>query len=401
MIVVTGSEMLEGAYADGHTLFLTRTLRPLGCQCVGSLTVHDHPDGLKQALAFATQHAPVVLVTGGLGPTPNDITRETLAEYTGLELREHPEVLAELERRLKTPRDQLRPNLRRQTQVPVRGTYLKNANGTAVGLVFDRGESFIVALPGPPRELQPMVRDELVPFLQRRFGVRPWGRTLTLRFVGAGQSLIDQTLHDRVTLPPDLTVSSAFEGSRVDFTFALPGNSPADEARLRDLARQVRQHLGDYLYSDDGSSLEDQVGRGLQARGATLALAEVGSGGRLAEALSAVAGAERWLAGAYAAPTEARLAGLLALPVTTPVDPTGAQRAAALANRVAELTQAAWVIAVGEVRAPHGAAPQIWVAVRSPDSQTRTQSLAARESGPAARAQLVTQVLDQLRRQLK
>ncbi|MCU0293148.1 MAG: molybdopterin-binding protein, partial [Thermoanaerobaculaceae bacterium] len=111
VIVVTGGELLEGIYADGHTHFLTRTLRPLGGRCVASLTVDDHRDDILKALAFATNHAPVILVTGGLGPTPNDITRETLAEFTGIPLRESDEALAELERRFRTSRDQLRANL--------------------------------------------------------------------------------------------------------------------------------------------------------------------------------------------------------------------------------------------------------------------------------------------------
>jgi nicotinamide-nucleotide amidase len=146
-IVVTGGELLEGVYPDAHTPFLTRTLRPLGCQCVGSITVDDNRDAIQQAMRYATNHAPLVIVTGGLGPTPNDITRQTLSEFTGIPLREHPDALAELERRFNQPRDQLRPNLRRQTQIPTRGGYLKNPNGTAVGLIFDGPPSVIVALP--------------------------------------------------------------------------------------------------------------------------------------------------------------------------------------------------------------------------------------------------------------
>ena len=158
----------------------------MGCRCVGSISIDDDPGQIKRALHFATNQAPLVIITGGLGPTPNDITRETLSEFTGIPLHEHPDALAEMERRFRQSRDQLRPNLRRQTLVPVRGGYLKNPDGTAVGLVFEGSseKSVMVALPGPPRELQPMVKNELVPFLQRRFGVRSFGSSMTLRFVG-------------------------------------------------------------------------------------------------------------------------------------------------------------------------------------------------------------------------
>ncbi|MGB2956957.1 MAG: molybdopterin-binding protein, partial [Anaerolineales bacterium] len=93
VIVVTGGELLSGIYPDGHTYFITQTLRPLGLQCVGSVSVDDKQDDLKHALRYAADKAPLIIVTGGLGPTPNDITRETLADFTSIPLREHPEVL--------------------------------------------------------------------------------------------------------------------------------------------------------------------------------------------------------------------------------------------------------------------------------------------------------------------
>ena len=172
MIVVTGGELLSGAYADGHTYFLTRTLRPLGLQCVGSMSVDDKLPDIEEALRFAAGKAALVIVTGGLGPTDNDVTRQALSGFTGIALQEHPEVLKEMARRFRVSSEELRANLRRQTQVPVGGAYLKNSNGTAVGLVFESPRAVIVALPGPPRELQAMVRDELVPYLSRRFGTR-------------------------------------------------------------------------------------------------------------------------------------------------------------------------------------------------------------------------------------
>ncbi|MBI4324486.1 MAG: CinA family protein [Chloroflexi bacterium] len=403
MIVVTGGELLEGVYPDAHTPYLTRTLRPLGCRCVGSLTVDDNREDMRQALRFATNKAPLVIVTGGLGPTPNDITRETLAEFTGIALHEHPDALADMERRFNQSRDQLRPNLRRQTLVPTRGGYLKNPAGTAVGLVFEAGGPVIVALPGPPRELQAMVREELVPYLRRRFDVRNFGCSLTLRFVGAGQSLIDQTIKEHVSIAPDVTITSLFESSRVDFTFSLPGNTPADRARLQQLERAVREHLGDYIYADDGASLEEVIVRQLQARGGPLALAEVASGGHLSAALSGVEGASRLLAGAYAAPTKEALARLLQLPLDLPEQSkkSGADKVKTLAAAAAKLTQSQWVIAVGPVESDEKGAKHIWVAFKMPEDRWETERWAVRDSGEIHPSTLTTQILDRLRRQLK
>ena len=157
------------------------------------------------------------------------MTCQSLSDFTGIPLEEQQDVIAGMERRFNTTRDQLRANLRRQAQVPVRGTYLQTARRAPLWDLCSKlaGKSWS-ALPGPPRELQPMVRDALVPYLNKRFGTRLPGCSLTIRFVGLGQSQIDQTLDERVPLPPGTAVSSQFEGGRVDFGFLLPGDTPAE-----------------------------------------------------------------------------------------------------------------------------------------------------------------------------
>ncbi len=397
VIVVTGGELLEGVYPDGHTHYITRTLRPLGCRCVGSMTVDDHREEIQRALRIATNQAPLIIVTGGLGPTPNDITRETLADFTGIKLQEHPDVLADMERRFKQSRDQLRPNLRRQTQVPVRGGYLKNAAGTAVGLIFEDGGPVIVALPGPPKELQPMVRNELVPYLQRHFGVRTFGCSLTLRFVGVGQSQIDQAIKDHIAIAPDVTITSLFEGSRVDFTFSLPGHTADDCARLQRLESSIREHLGDSIYANDGSSLEEVVVRQLLACCETLVLAEVGSGGHLAAALDDVAGSDRLVAGAFVAPTTETLARLLQMPAGE-LGKGGPATAQALAAAAVRLARCKSALAVGPVESDQQSAKHVWVAFKSPDDRWQTQRMMIQDSSEISRSRLTTQVVDWVRR---
>jgi nicotinamide-nucleotide amidase len=402
MIVVTGGELLSGAYADGHTLFLTRTLHLLGLHCVGSMCVDDRPADLKEALRFATGKAPLVIVTGGLGPTDNDVTRQTLADFTGIALEEQPDVLRQMAARFGVAPDALRANLRRQTQVPTRGTYLKNTQGTAVGLVFETPKVVIVALPGPPRELQAMVRNELVPYLSRRFGTRRPGCSLTLRFVGLGQSQIDQTLKEHVPLPPDVILFSQFEGGRVDFTFSRPGDTPQDRARLEELKKGILKYLGDSVYGEGETSLEQHVVRLLEARKEKLALVEAGSGGSLAAGLSAAEGAQRVLTGAYVAPSDDALRRLLRVsdekwaPATS-----GGQRAKLLATAAAELTGSQWVIAVGEPQPDAKGVRQIEVVFRLPDGRLEAQRTRFGGSSPSARFSLTTHLLDQLRRRLK
>lgn len=401
-IVVTGGELLEGAYPDGHTHFLTRTLRPLGLRCLGSLVADDRRPDLIEALRFATNRASLVLVTGGLGPTPNDITRETLSECTAIPLREEETVLAAMERRFGQPREQLRANLRKQCLVPSRGAHLKNASGTAVGLVFTSDGATVVALPGPPRELQPMVRDELVPWLRARFGLHRLGASVTLRFVGVGQSQVAQTLQERVRLPEDIVVTSLFEGSRVDFTFTSPRDTAEDRAILRRIAGELRAQLDEFCYGEDGTTLEQIVLRGLRARGVRLALAEAASGGALSASLCTESEAAPVLAGSFAAPNAAALAAILSVPTERWPAPSSAEdQARVLAEAAARHAKAEWGIAVGERRPLASGSAEVWIAVHQHDGRPATYRLTTRSDGGFDPATIVTPVLDRVRRLLE
>ncbi len=399
-LVVTGGELLEGAYPDGHTHFLTRTLRLIGLRCVGSLTVDDRADDIQNALRFATNHARLVLVTGGLGPTPNDITRETLSEFTGVPLREDEAVLQGMERRFGQTRDQLRANLRKQCLVPAAGGHLRNGSGTAVGLIFQPPGYVVVALPGPPRELQPMVRDELVPWLQQHCGAHVLGSSITLRFVGVGQSQITQTLQERVTVPEDIVVTSLFEGSRVDFTFTSIRNGPDEAQRLKGLGAALREPLAEYFYADDGSTLEEIVLRELQRRGLHLALAEVTGGGALGASLGGAPEATRVLSGSFAAPTGERLARLVEVPASRwQAASTPEEQSKALVEAAAARVQAEWAVALGEGR-PAGDTLEAWLAIKAGD-RCFTQRLSLRAARPLETAGYVTSALDRLRRILR
>lgn len=398
-IVVTGGELLEGVYPDGHTPFLTRTLRHVGGQCIGSLTVDDNREDIQRALRFATNGVELVLVTGGLGPTPNDITRETLAEFTGIPLREDASLIADMEKRFSQSREQLRANLRRQTLIPARGRYLKNLNGTAAGLVFETGTGLIVALPGPPRELQPMVRDELIPFLRQRFELRDFGTSLTLRFVGAGQSLIDQTIKDHVQVAPEVVITSLFEGSRVDFTFSLPGQTAENMAKLKRLESSIREHLEQYVYADDGASLEEVVLRAMRAKGGRLVLAEIGSGGAVSAALNAARESALVLSRAYVAPEERAMAEFLQVRLNGTKGPP---------ESIQELTAAAvakvnceWGAGIGPVQLEADGTRFVWAVFHLPGGRWERQRFALRDAGEISRTTLTTQVLDFLRKQMK
>ncbi|MDI6449358.1 molybdopterin-binding protein [Anaerobaca lacustris] len=398
MIVVTGGELLAGAYADGHTHFLTRTLYPLGLHCVGSMCVDDTRADIQAALRFATDRAALVIVTGGLGPTDNDVTREAISEFTGTPLREHPELLEAMARRFRVPPDQLRTNLRRQIRTPVSGSYLPNPAGTAVGLVFESDQGAIVALPGPPGELQAIVHSELVPYLARRFGTRLPGRSLMLRFVGLGQSEIDHRIKERMTLDADIIVGSQFEGGRVDFTFTLPDDTPREKQRLDDLKQKIVGIFGESIYAADETSLERHVVNLLRARGATMAMAEIGSGGMVAAALTGADGTGEVVLGAYVAPTMERLHHLLDVhDANWAENASGGEAVPQLATAAARAAESGWAVAVGPLRDDG----TVEVAFRRPSGAVESERIALRRYPDGHRdTRFVTTLLDRLRRKL-
>jgi nicotinamide-nucleotide amidase len=246
-----------------------------------------------------------------------------------------------------------------------------------------------------------MVQNELVPYLRRKFKVRPVGASLTLRFVGVGQSQIDQTIREHVPIPPEVLVSSLFEGARVDFIFALPGNSTEDQAKLRQIETKLREHLGDYFYADDGASLEEWVVKQLTARGGPLVVVESGSGGQLAASLARVQDATGLLSGAFSAPTEEGLRRMLGIPEARwkELSP-GSGRLKALAQAGLKATGSHEVIVVGQPGPVGEGARSVEVLFGLPGDRWVSLRLPFPGVSESAQASLATQIWDRLRRQL-
>lgn len=397
VVVVTGRELLEGAFADAHTQFLARTLLPLGGRCVGSVTVTDDEQEIRRALDYASRRSRIVIVTGGLGPTGDDITRQTLARYTGILLQESSPVIDEYRRRYG---DRVfRPSLRRQAQVPVRGAYLKNRVGSAVGLVFDDGERVIVALPGPPRELRPMVRDELIPFLARRFGIQSSVESVTLRFVGIGESSIQSVIDEHIELPAGVRVASSFEAGRVDLTFYGHSGLSGIRERLRALRERMLEQLGKHVYAIDGSTLEETILQLLADREAKLAVAEVATGGGLSSRLTGAPSASPVLFGSYVAATNAGLKALLESDGsgTQGETPEGNEVVLDLARKVAGARQDRWVLLVS---GPEGGDANLVTLCAGSRAQGFQVEPVGFRPGRSGRERLITRALDFLRKKL-
>ena len=307
-ILAIGTELLTPFRADTNSLYLTARLNELGLDVIGKSVVPDDRPALESALRRALQRASVVVTTGGLGPTEDDLTRNALAAVAGVPFAEDGTVLAAIEERFARRGLRMPAINRRQAQVPRGALVLSNPNGTAPGLWMEIESSIVIALPGPPRELRPMFENDVLPKLKERSGGVVLRRRV-IKVAGRGESHVEEVAQPvygpwRDAEPAILTTILATPG-QVELHLSAQGDDVGDEDRLEralDAAVSALQSaLGPVVFSVDGASLEDVVGALLLDRKLTIAAAESCTGGLLLGALTRVSGSSGWVAGGVVA----------------------------------------------------------------------------------------------------
>ncbi|MCE9610292.1 MAG: competence/damage-inducible protein A [Chthoniobacter sp.] len=289
-LINTGTELLLGHVLNTHLRFLAEALFPLGLHIARQVTVPDGPV-IRDALADAATRAEIVLITGGLGPTTDDITRESVADWLGLTLRHDAEIMRAIEERFARRAIAMSPRNARQAQRPPEATVLWNHHGTAPGLYFppmERGgpapSPHLFLLPGPPRELQPMFTDSVRPILEKVLPPRPDSTMRSYRTAGLGESAVEE-LVGAPLLALGLEVGYCARPGEVDLRLIGP------DAALARAEAVVVEKLGPHIVSRDSRELENIVVDLLTERGETLAVAESCTGGLLAHRVTNVPGA--------------------------------------------------------------------------------------------------------------
>ncbi len=297
--------MLTPFRVDTNSLFLTSRLNDLGIDVVSKSVVSDRPAALEAALRLALDRVDIVVTSGGLGPTDDDLTREAIMAAAGVTADEDPAVVEAIARRFAS-RGMPMPEInRRQAQVPHGATVLDNPNGTAPGLWLPVGERVIVALPGPPRELKPMWDTHVAARVAALAGPGRLRRRV-LKTVGKGESQVDEIaapIYGRWTsLEPPITTSILASPGQVELHLSVQGTDEAALDRVLDAAvDELRQALGMPVFSVDGRELEEVVGALLEAREATVAVAESCTGGLILGRLTSVPGSSAWVTGGVVA----------------------------------------------------------------------------------------------------
>ncbi len=294
-ILAVGSELLTPLRSDTNALWLTERLLEAGIEVGARTTVADDAALLESAFRAALSRADVVLATGGLGPTEDDLTREAAAAALGRGLQRKVELVEQLKARFARFGRVMSPVNEKQADLIDGARALPNARGTAPGQLVEEGPRLLALLPGPPGEMQPMVLEQVLPELRRRSGGALL-RTRVLRIASMGESDVDAALAPvyKTFRNPRTTILSG--AGQVELHLVAEGRSEAElEARLEELAAALRERLPGRIYSEDGRELPEVVAGLLRERGLRLALAESCTGGLAAARLTSVPGASHFL----------------------------------------------------------------------------------------------------------
>ena len=286
-IVTTGTELLLGQIDDTNATYLARQLRDLGIDLYFRSTVGDNEIRIAQVLEQALARADVVLVTGGLGPTVDDVTREAVARATGRPLVLHPELLAQIEAFFARFGSTMSDNNRRQAHLPEGCIPVENPVGTAPAFIVEDPRGTIITLPGVPREMRYLMEHAVVPYLLRRLGRREALVTRVLRTVAVGESRVDQALADLETSANPTVGLSAHPG-QTDVRIVAKATTEAEaQVLVANFEAKIRERLGAAIYATGDASLEAVVAGLLRERAASLAVAETLTLGQLTRRLSA------------------------------------------------------------------------------------------------------------------
>ncbi len=314
-IIAVGSELLTPKRVDTNSLYLTEQLNDLGIEVTTKYVVGDDRARLAETIRTAASRSRIVLLSGGLGPTEDDVTRDAVAEALGRKLVFHPDIAEQLEARF-AKMSRAMPEINKRQAFLLEGAEpLSNDRGTAPGQWIEHETAWIVLLPGPPHELKSMFARECLPRLEARVPKQSI-ETLVFRVAGMSESDLDQTIspvYKRYENPVTTVLAHAGDIQvHLRARCATPGEAAA---LLSEVGTQIEALVGDRIYSRNSDSLEETVGALLLDAHATVSVAESMTGGALADRLSSVPGCSAWFAGGFVTYTKRMKSQALGIPL--------------------------------------------------------------------------------------
>jgi nicotinamide-nucleotide amidase len=411
-IIAIGSELLGTSRLDTNSLLLSERLATLGIELRSKTVVGDSRAEVAEHLRRALDRVDLVILTGGLGPTDDDVTRDALSDVIGRPLVEHADIVERLRQRFARRNLQMPEVNRRQALVIDGGVVLENPNGTAPGQMVDVGDKLVVLLPGPPRELKPMMDALVDGALGARVGAERLYRT-TLFTVGRGESHVEEIVQPvysrwRHWTPPIETTILAAPGQIELHLVTRSADAAVAGAALTRARDEVMAVLGPDVFSTDGRSMEEIVGQRLLDRSLTIAAAESCTGGLMLSRLTDVPGSSAYVVGGVVAYSNALKVDLVDVPAAL-IEEHGAVSepvAIALAEGVRVKAGASIGVGITGIAGPSGGTPQkpvgtVAIAVASALSPTHSRLFWLYGTRTMIKFQAAQMGLDMVRRLLR
>ncbi len=401
-IVTIGTELLLGEIVDTNSAWIARELTKIGLNLFYTVTVGDNLGRAAGVLRTGLQRSDVVITTGGLGPTVDDITREAVAEATGQPLILDEALLAEIAAYFGRRNHPMTENNRKQAQRPAGAQVIHNPVGTAPAFAVEARGHLVISLPGVPHEMKHLMETEVIPLLRERFDLHGVIRSRTLRTSGIGESAIDARIGDLMQ-SANPTVGTAAHPGQTDVRITAKGESEEEAlALIAPVEAELRRRLGDHVFGVDQESIGDVVSRLLAERGQRLALVETVTQGQLAQDLARTIDGRGTLAGSLILPDAGALGTALGIPSEDLAgEETVSQQAAERAAEAVRQTYAAdlglAIVGPADPGAPE--APPVYMSL-SVGGRLRNGVPRPGRSGVSGQGWLIHLALDLVRREL-
>jgi nicotinamide-nucleotide amidase len=362
--IAVGSELLTPHRQDTNSLYLTEKLNDLGVEVRFKCIVGDDREGLSAAAKLAMRRSDIIIFTGGLGPTEDDLTREAVADALGLKLQRDPQFVAKLEQRFAKRGIKMSANNAKQADILTSAVLLPNPAGTApgqwIGGKYDGQERLMMLLPGPPNEMKAVFEAECIPRLRARVPVQ-YIATRTLKMAMLPESHVDARVAPIYKTYADVETTILAGAGEIQLHLRCRKDSQAKaEARVEELAEKIEDKLDDAIFSRKGETIEQIVSYLLQMRGMTLAMAESCTGGLLAERITSLSGSSRYFLGGVVVYSNALKTQFADVPKAL-IEQHGAvsrEVAAAMAEGIRKRCLASYGVGITGVAGPTGGTEQ-------------------------------------------
>ena len=297
-IISIGSEILRGQISDTNSNFIVKKLVELSIDVEHISAVSDNPESLLSTLKQALQRSDLIITTGGLGPTEDDITYQTITRALNLKLIKYPEVEKNLKRILKKINKRISPSNLKQVYLPEGAKIIINQYGTAPAMILEKDNKIICSFPGVPHEMKNLIEENLIPYLKEKFPPFMIKKSKTLKITGLGESSVNELIRDYMNKQTNFSfgIYANPEDIQVQITTQAPTEKEVEKL-LQSSVNQLTKILGNYVYGTDKQSLEEVVGNLLKTKKLKVAVAESCTGGMLGEMITRIPGSSEYFQG--------------------------------------------------------------------------------------------------------